>query len=120
MTYLRYLSAVFFGFKAVAANEFEGVLLACTGEGTTDGSSISQWMGAALPNTSNAQRRQLEALFARYAKDGGCVLDPSSTLDHYNLNRPYWLNSGILLIYLVVLHFITFGCMLLTVRRERR
>jgi hypothetical protein len=120
LTQLRYLSAVYFGFHAVAANEFDGVLLPCTGGGTADGSSVSEWIGDALPNTSNQQRRQLEAFFGRYSRAGDCVFDPSSTLAHYDVSRPYWANAGVLIGYLGIMHALTFGAMLITTRRERR
>ena len=123
VTQLRYLSAVYFGFQAVAANEFEGVLLPCSSAsagGPQPQGALGQWIGRSLPNTSNAQRRQLEAFFARYTRGGECVFDPSDTLAHYNVNRPYWANTGVLFGYLFATHLLTFAAMLVTARRERR
>jgi len=121
ITYLRYVSAVYFGFQGVAANEFEGVFLPCDTPGAAaESGSIGAWIGRSFPNTSNAQRRQLEVFFQRYSRTGGCVFDPSSTLDHYNINRAFWVNAGILFGYLGVLHVATFAAMVFTGRRERR
>lgn len=121
ITGLRYLSTVFYGFKAVVANEFDGVLLPCSSAGANPEGSLGQWIGRSLPNTSNAQRRQMEMLFGRYMRNGaGCVFDPSETLEHYNAKRPYWANAGVLFVYLFVMHVLTYGAMLITARRERR
>jgi hypothetical protein len=104
----------------VTANEFVGAVLPCSSAGAEDNGAIATWIADSLPNTSNLQRRQLELYFSRYSRQGNCVFDPSTTLEHYEVNRPYWVNTGILFGYLFALHLLTYGAMLVSSRRERR
>jgi hypothetical protein len=120
ITDLKYVSAIYYAFAAVLQTEFEGLLLPCTGKGVAGGGNISTWVGRALPDTSNAQRAALEALFKRQAAGAGCVFDPMATVDEYTAGRSYVKNVGILLGYLGALHVVTFCAMLITTRRERR
>lgn len=108
------------GFHAVAANEFGGVLLPCAAGGPPSGDAMGAWVGQSLPNTSNEQRKQLGALFARYAQQGACVFDPAPTLEHFDIARPFWANAGILFGYIAALHVLTYLAMIFTARRERR
>jgi len=49
-----------------------------------------------------------------------CLADTNAVLGYYGFNRPFNHTFGILLGYLVLMHLLTYCCMVIVVRRERR
>jgi hypothetical protein len=107
--------------QAVLHNEFDGLVLPCTGAGTRAGGGLGAWLARSLPDTSNAQRDALRGVLARVAaaEGGRCVYDPAPVVAEF---APFGYGQavGILVAYLAGLHLLTFAATVATTRRERR
>ncbi|KIZ04851.1 hypothetical protein MNEG_3112 [Monoraphidium neglectum] len=115
LTYLRYISATYYSFEAVAINEFRDGVLSCA-QGLSD-SQLAFLLGA-FPNSSSSQRSQVKFFFSN--PDKNCVVDTNSILEYFQFSRPFWMSVVILVAYLIACHLLTFGAMLVAARRERR
>jgi hypothetical protein len=115
ITYLRYISATYYSFEAVAINEFQDTYLSCaSGLSSTE---LAFLLGA-FPNTQDTQRNQMRMFFAR--PDPNCVFDTNQIVKYFEFWRPFWMSAVILIAYLLICHILTFVSMLVAARRERR
>lgn len=104
-----------YAFDGYAQAEFTGVTYSCSG-GLAP--SIVGFLPKFLPNTpiirSPAAMNQLQG------SSGDCVVQLDSILGYFNLFRPFWMTTVILVGYLGVLHVATFLGQLHLTKKERR
>ena len=114
ITYLRYLSALYYAFEGTATAEFSGVNYNCSG-------GLDPTMMGLLRNTvSSAQLNRGLALYASQGPDPTCVVHADGLLAYFGFSRPFGATFGILLGYLAIVHVMTYLAMIFVARRERR
>lgn len=104
-----------YAFDGYAQAEFTGVSYSCA-DGLAP--SIAGFLPEFLPNTPII--RSPTAVRQISTPGPGCVVTLDSILDYFNLHRPFWQTSVILLGYLGVLHVATFIGQLQLTKQEKR
>lgn len=115
LTILRWLSALYYAFEGLAVTEFGGLTFRC--DAGLDKSDIT-FLRTLLPHS---RFLNMPAVVNGLQNPGAdCVADANAVLGYYSFNRPFLHSFGILFGYLVSTHIITYICMIMIARRERR
>lgn len=115
LTVLRWLSALYYAFEGLAITEFGGVSYKC--DQGLDQESIS-FLRTLLPKSRFLTMPIVVNGLSHPGAD--CVADADAVLNYYGFVRPFKYTFGILFSYLIIVHMITYGCMIIVARRERR
>lgn len=109
----RYISAMGYGFEGYAQAEFKGISYSCAG-GLAP--SIVAFLPTFLPNTPQI------SLASNLVQNPGanCVVNLGSILDYFELFRPLWMVTVILIGYLGFFHIITYLGFLWLTKKEKR
>eukprot|EP00878_Enallax_costatus_P000100 GHUV01000134.1.p1 GENE.GHUV01000134.1~~GHUV01000134.1.p1 ORF type:complete len:870 (+),score=236.10 GHUV01000134.1:1054-3663(+) len=112
---LRYLSAMGYAFEGYSRAEFLGVTYSCAG-GLAP--SIIAYIPTFLPNTSQIN----SPLVQNALKNPGsnCTVRLDSILDYFQLFRPFWMVSVILIGYLGFFHVLTYFGFIWLTKKEKR
>eukprot|EP00879_Flechtneria_rotunda_P027897 GHRR01029944.1.p1 GENE.GHRR01029944.1~~GHRR01029944.1.p1 ORF type:complete len:146 (+),score=29.16 GHRR01029944.1:314-751(+) len=115
ITFLRWLSALYYAFEGIMITEFGGMTYKCS-EGLDQGSINT--IRSLLPNSKFLNI----PVVVNNLKDPGadCIADTNAVLAYYGFRRPFGHTFGILFGYLCIAHLCTYTAMLLVARRERR
>lgn len=115
LTVLRWLSALYYAFEGLAITEFGGVSYKC--DGGLDSESIS-FLRTLLPKSKFLN---MPIVVNGLTHPGGdCEANADAVLGYYGFVRPFRYTFGILFSYLIITHLITYTCMIIVARRERR
>jgi ATP-binding cassette, subfamily G (WHITE), member 2 len=115
LTQLRYVSALYYAFEGVAIVQFKDQTLSC--QGGLDQGTLSL-LRDMLPNTAVLRNTAVMNTLTR--PDPRCVVDTNAITRYFNFGRPLGATVAIMLGYWLVVHLMTYGAMILVVRRERR
>lgn len=115
LTVLRWLSALYYAFEGLSITEFGGVSYKC--DGGLDSESIS-FLRTLLPKS---RFLNMPIVVNGLTHPGGdCEANADAVLNYYGFVRPFRYTFGILFSYLIITHLITYTCMIIVARRERR
>jgi len=115
LTVLRWLSALYYAFEGLAITEFGGVKYKC--DQGLDQESIN-FLRTLLPKSRFLTMPLVVNGLAHPGAD--CIADSDAVLQYYGFVRPFRYTFGILFSYLIIVHIITYVCMIIVARRERR
>lgn len=115
LTVLRWLSALYYAFEGLAITEFGGVMYKC--DQGLDQANIS-FLRTLLPKSRFLTMPIVVNGLSHPGAD--CVADSDAVLKYYGFVRPFRYTFGILFSYLIIVHMITYMCMIIVARRERR
>ena len=104
-----------YAFDGYAQAEFKGLTYSCA-DGLAP--SIVGFLPEFLPNTPAIRGPQATRLLSNSGPN--CVIQLDAILSYFDLYRPFWITTVILLVYLGVLHLATFGGLLMLSRKEKR
>ena len=113
---LRWLSAMGYAFSQSLKVEFTGATFSCA-QGV--GSETVTLMQQLMPNSPMLR----SSAFIRTVEQPGenCILDPQALVEYFGATEVKdWMNPVCLLVYLVVLHVVTYLGLVLLARKERR
>jgi hypothetical protein len=105
-----------YAFSASLKAEFVGATFSCSEGVGSDTVSLLQQL---MPNTATLR----SSAFLRMVEQPGedCILDPQALVEYFGADSVRdWMNPVCLLVYLVVLHILTFLGLVLLARKERR
>lgn len=111
---LRYVSALYYAFEGLTTIEFKGRLFSCVNTVTAAQTAL---LPELLPNTPGVKSGLLATILN---SDGKCVVNGNAVLTYFGFNQGVSVTVVLLLAYLVVMHVLTFGALLLLAKRERR
>jgi hypothetical protein len=115
LTVLRWLSALYYAFEGLSITEFGGVSYKC--DQGLDAAGIN-FLRTLLPKSRFLTMPIVVNGLSHPGAD--CVADADAVLNYYGFVRPFRYTFGILFSYLIIVHIITYICMIIVARRERR
>jgi hypothetical protein len=113
---LRWLAASGYVFEVAVQTQLGGEVFACSRQ-TLEGGFLDL-LQQLFPNTPAFQKQLVTASFE--AGIGSCVVDASGVAGYYRAYSSIWVCFGALLVYLLVLHGISYLGLCLASKRGRR
>ncbi|KAI8475784.1 MAG: hypothetical protein J3K34DRAFT_517194 [Monoraphidium minutum] len=116
---LRWVSATNYAFSAYMRNQFQGSTVSCAvGLDPDLVQTLQQTLQSLMPNTSMLRSSAVERMLLRPGPD--CIMNLDAILDYFGVNYEVWVYAIALLVYLLVIHGLTFWGLLRLASKERR
>jgi len=114
LRYFRYISALYYTLEGATLLEFKDIKFSC--EGGISPKDL-QLIFNALPGIPPRVKTQI---MLATGPRRGCIVDANAIINYYDYNRLFGMSVGILLIYWLGLHVLTFIVMRVAARKENR